>query len=161
MFRRRHVFVSKKRGKSIGPTRRGKGTKVMLLVDGNGIPLGLDIEAANRNEVCLIDRLLDSQLIGRRKLRRLIYDRAADAGPLRERLHKRGIDLIVPHCRNRKRHRLQDGRKLRRYVRRWIVERTISWLHNFRRVVTRWEYHDHLFKGFLQLAALVIVIRRF
>lgn len=123
--------------------------------------MGLDIEAANRNEVGLIERLLGNTLIGRRKIRRLIYDRAADAGSLRERLHARGIDLIVPHCKRRHRHPLQDGRKLRRYVRRWIVERTMAWLHNFRRVVTRWEYHDHLFKGFLQLAALMIVIRRF
>ena len=74
---------------------------------------------------------------------RLIYDKAADSQKLRDRLADQGIDLICPHreFKNRK-HTTQDGRKLRRYKRRWIVERSIAWLHNFRRVVTRWEYHD-------------------
>lgn len=133
----------------------------MLLVDGNGVPLGLDIEAANRNEVVLIERLLSRQLVGKAKLKRLIYDKAADANWLRENLFARGVDLICPHRRRRSRHPLQDHRKLRRYSHRWIVERTVAWFHNFRRVVTRWEYHAHLFQGFLQLAALTILIRRF
>ncbi|MAC56031.1 MAG: DDE transposase, partial [Gimesia sp.] len=55
----------------------------------------------------------------------------------------------------------QDGRKLRRYKRRWIVERTISWLHNYRRVVTRWEDHNHLYTGFVKLACLFTIIKRF
>jgi transposase len=133
----------------------------MLLVDAKGIPLAIDIEGANRNEIRLIEPLLEKCVIGKRKIQRLIYDKAADGNALRERLHAHGIDLICPHRRKRKRHPLQDGRKLRRYRRRWTVERTIAWLHNFRRVVTRWEYHDHLFAGFVQLACLVIILKRF
>jgi hypothetical protein len=73
------------------------------------------------------------------KPRRLIYDKAADSDALRLRLKKRGIELICPHRSNRKRPMLQDGRSLRRYRRRWTIERTVAWLGNFRRLVVRYE----------------------
>ena len=46
----------------------------------------------------------------------MIADRAYDSDPLRERLKKRGIDLIVPYRENNKQRRYEDGRKLRRYI---------------------------------------------
>lgn len=52
-----HVFPSKKRGAEVGNTKRGKGTKIMLLIDGEGMPLGIDTESANVAEVNLIERL--------------------------------------------------------------------------------------------------------
>ncbi len=133
----------------------------MVLVDGEGLPLGIDIAAANRNEIILIEPMLDKRLLKQRPLKRLIYDKAADGDGLRRRLAARGIDLICPHKRSRKSKPLQDGRKLRRYCRRWKIERSIAWLHNFRRLVVRWEYHAHLFEGFLQLACLFTILRRF
>lgn len=63
---------------------------------------------------------------------------------LRTRLRCRGIDLICPHRRNRIKSPAQDGRKLRRYRRRWKVEWSIIWLQNFRPLVTRYEYHAHI-----------------
>ena len=66
---------------------------------------------------------------------RLILDRGYDSDPLRRRLADRGIEMICPHRKNRKRAKTQDGRKLRRYKRRWKVERTFAWLGNFRRLV--------------------------
>jgi transposase len=158
--RRRHVFVGKKRGDKVGKTKRGKGTKIMVLVDANGLPLGVDTASASPHEVTLIEPLLEKRVL-RRKLRRLIYDAAADSDPLRARLARRGIDLICPHRRKRVKPPTQDGRKLRRFRRRWKVERSISWLQNFRRLVTRYEYHAHLFHGFVQLACLSIVLGRF
>jgi transposase len=70
-----------------------------------------------------------------------MYDKAGDADALRKRLTERGIDLIYPHRQNRTKLPLQDGRKLRRYKRRWKMERTLAWLRNFRRLVVRWERH--------------------
>ena len=133
----------------------------MLLVDAGGIPLAIDTEAANVNEVCLIERLIGCSLLEDRLPERLIYDKAADSNPLRTRLLEQGIDLTCPPRRSRKHGPLQDKRKLRRYRRRWIVERTVSWLHNFRRTVVRWEYYAHLFKAFVQLAAIVTVLKQF
>jgi transposase len=68
----------------------------------------------------------------------MIGDRAYDSDPLDERLRQQyGIALIAPHKSNRSRPKTQDGRKLRRYCRRWKIERLFAWLHNFRRLVTR------------------------
>ena len=133
----------------------------MICVDANGIPLGIDTESANRHEVILIEPLLDKLALQNRQPERVIYDKAADSGPLRERLAEREIDLICPHKKDRVRPPLQDGRKLRRYVRRWIVERTIAWLHNYRRIVTRWERHDFLFESFIVLACAFTLLKRF
>jgi transposase len=74
----------------------------------------------------------------------LIADRAYDSDPLRQRLAQQGWDVICPHRKGRKRKATQDGRKLRRYRRRWIIERTIGWLGNFRRLIVRHEYYSHL-----------------
>jgi transposase len=133
----------------------------MLLVDAHGIPLSIDTESANVNEVRLIERLVDNRLVTEHQPERLIYDKACDSNPLRDRMQLQGIDFICPTRKNRKYGPMPDKRKLRRYKRRWIVERTISWLHNFRRTVVRWEYYAHLFKAFVQLAAITIVLKRF
>jgi transposase len=160
---RRNVFVGKKKkkgGEKVGKTKRGKGTKIMVFTDGHGLPLGIDTASASPHEVTLIEPLLEKRVL-RRKPKRLIYDAAADSDPLRERLGRRGIELICPHRANRTKPRTQDGRAFRRYRRRWKVERSIGWLQNFRRLVTRYEYHADLFQGFVQLACLVVVLGRF
>jgi len=132
----------------------------MVLIDGNGIPLGSIISTASRNDVRLIEDLIDNRTL-RRKVKRLIYDKAADSDPLRSRLKKRGTELITPHQKGRKKRPTQDGRKLRRYRRRWKVERTIAWIKNFRRTLTRFEFYAHLFHGFVKLACLMVVLRQF
>lgn len=76
-------------------------------------------------------------------------------------LCEQGIALICPHRKGRVRPAKQDSRKLRRYKRRWIVERTIAWLHNYRRFVTRWEYHDYLYESFVILGCLFTLLKRF
>jgi transposase len=159
-LRRRHVQPGKKGGACVGKTKRGKGTKLMLLADGSGLPLAADVHSASPAEVRLIEPLLARRVL-RRLPQRLIYDKAADCDALRQRLAKRGIDLISPHRRNRTRVKLQDGRKLRRYRRRWKIERSIAWLFNFRRLVVRYEHHAHLFFGLVQLACLYTTLRRF
>jgi len=79
---------------------------------------------------------------------RVIADKAYDSDPLRERLRQRGIELICPHKRNRVRPAAQDGRVLRRYQRRWIVERTNAWLGNFRRLVVRYDHSLTIYGAF-------------
>lgn len=93
--------------------------------------------------------------------RRLIYDRAADSDPLRARLKRRGIDLICPHKSNRVKPPTQDGRKLRRYKRRWKMERSIAWVANFRRLVVRYEHKISMYQAFFHVACLLITLRQF
>lgn len=158
--RRRDVFTGKKRGAEVGKSKRGKGTKIMLLVEGTGLPIAAEIASARPHEVNLIEPLLERRIVGRRP-RHLIYDQAADSDPLRRRLATRRIELICPHRKNRKCPPTQDGRRLRRYKRRWKVERTISWLQNFRRLVVRYERYHQLFRGMVHLACLFTVLQRF
>jgi len=132
----------------------------MILTDGHGTPLAADVASASPAEVTRIEPLLGKRVL-RRKPKRLIYDKAADSDRLRKRLAKRGVELICPHRKNRRRPKTQDGRTLRRYKRRWKVERSIAWLFNFRRLVVRYEHHAHLFHGFVQLACLYTILRRF
>ncbi len=91
----------------------------------------------------------------------LIADRAYDSDPHRARLLARGFDLVCPHRRGRKRPATQDLRKLRRYKRRWKIERTIASLGNSRRLLVRHERYIHIFHGFITLACLMICLKRF
>src|SRR5690606_11071426 len=113
-------------------------------------PLSGFITSANNAEVNCIETLVETRVMNKPPTR-LLYDRAADADWLLSSLARRRIELVCPHRRGRKKPPTQDGRALRRYARRFKVERTISWLLNLRRLVVRYEYYDHLFEGFLQL----------
>ena len=132
----------------------------MLMIDGNGTPLSAFTTAANVSEVHAIETLVDEQQ-GPQQPARLMYDKADDADWLREQLQLRGIELICPHRQNRKQPATQDGRSLRRYKRRYKVERSISWLHHYRRLITRWEWYPELFEGFVHLACLFTTLKRF
>ncbi len=93
---------------------------------------------------------------------KLIGDRAYDSDPLDERLAREyGIELIAPHKINRSKPPTQDGRKLRRYKRRYRIERLWAWMKSFKRVATRWEHHAHNFLGMVQLACMLILLRHF
>ena len=160
--------VGEKRGPKVGKTKRGKGTKWMVVVDGEGVPLGKQLYSASPNEVRLAEETLASVRVTRRhrggrprqKPRRVIADRAYDSDPLRQRLAARGIELVAPHRGNRSKPRTQDGRALRRYKRRWNVERIIAWLGNFRRLVVRYERSDTIYEAFFNIACFMIVLRR-
>jgi len=129
----------------------------MVVVDGQGLPLGKQLASASPHETKLIESTLD-QSYGVEKIQRLIYDRAADSVPLRQRLADRGIDLIAPDTRSRKK-RVQDRRKLRRYRRRWKMERTFAWIANSRRLVVRYERKLHIYSAFFHLACIMTVLR--
>jgi len=70
-----------------------------------------------------------------------------------------GIEMIAPNRANR-RTKSQDGRPLRRYRRRWKIERLMAWLHNFRRIVSRWEVKVENYLGFVQLGCIRILLRQ-
>lgn len=76
---------------------------------------------------------------GRRQPQRLIGDRGYGSNPLRAVLAERGIEPIIPARRNNPRATYQDGRKMRRYKHRWMIERSNGWLQTFRRLGGRYE----------------------
>ena len=131
----------------------------MVLVDGGGLPLGVRLESASPGEATLAEVKVPGRKCRlRTKPKRVIADRAYDSDPLRERLAKRGIDLIVPYRKNSKHRSYEDGRKLRHYKRRWIVERTNAWLGQFRRLLVRHEHLIAIYRAFFYLACLWITL---
>ena len=92
---------------------------------------------------------------------KLIGDKAYDSDPLDRECEALGVTLIAPHRRNRTKPKTQDGRPLRRYKRRWKVERLFPWLQNYRRLITRFEYYAENCLAFLQLAAFMILAKKY
>lgn len=155
------TFASAKGGgDEIGKTKRGKGVKIMAIVDRHGLPLAVSTHAANHHEVTLVQLSFDFYMI-EAKPENLIGDRAYDSDKLDEQLRDDGIEMISPHRSNRKKPRTQDGRRLRRYERRWLVERFFAWLQWQRRLLVRWEYYAQNFLGFVQLASINILLKQF
>jgi transposase len=132
----------------------------MAIADRFGLPVAAGIASASPHEVTLAEDTIDNGFLEYAP-DRLIGDRAYDSNGLDARLlEERGIELIAPHLSSRQR-KTQDGRPLRRYKRRWLVERLFAWLQNYRRLVTRWERHPENFLGFLYLGCLCILLRYF
>jgi transposase len=138
----------------------------MVVVDGQGVPLGSQLTSASPAEVRLAEPTLDAISVprggrGRPQKRpgRVIADRAYDSDGLRGRLLRRDIVLIAPHRKNRRKPSLNDGRTLRRYRKRWKVERTFAWLGNYRRLVVRYDRHLCMYRAFFHLACALITLR--
>src|SRR5262245_21013080 len=148
---------AKKGGNRIGKTKRGKGTKVMAIADRHGLPVAVHVESATPHEVRLVKATV-AQMMVRKRPEHLVGDAAYESDQLDAELAQRGIELIAPHRRDRK-HKTQDGRPLRRYRRRWKIERLFAWLQNFRRIVVRYERYVENFLGMLHLACCLILLR--
>lgn len=139
----------------------------MVLVDGKGVPLGVHLSPANLAESQLAEETLEQVAVPRRgpgrprkKPKRIVADKGYDSRKLWEAMKAKGIDFIAPHLSNRT-NLYQDGRKLRRYKRRWIIERTNAWLFNYRRLVVRYEHRIEHYRAFLYFACALIALRRF
>ncbi len=162
MLHRRQLRSGEKRGICVGKTKRGKGTKWMVVADGQGLPVGVTLESASPAEVKLAPRaIIDARERLGRWPQRLIADKAYDADSLRTLLEILDGELICPHRSNRKRPSRQDGRKLRRYRKRWEIERLFAWLGNWRRLLVRHERILTLYSGFFKIACLMILVRHF
>ena len=157
---RRDLCGREKGGAAVGKTKCGKSTKLMAVADGAGFPIALSVGSASPHEVRLVEDTLDQRLVDEQP-ERLIGDRAYDSDPLDEKLAERGIQLIAPHKRNRKKPKTQDGRALRRYRRRWKVERLFAWLQNYRRILVRYDRFLENYLAFVHLACILILIRNY
>ena len=133
----------------------------MAIADRHGLPVGICVASASPHETKLVETTLE-QRFTREAPALMIGDKAYDSDPLDEKLEdKYGTQLVAPHKENRSKPNTQDGRQLRRYKRRWKVERLFAWLHNFRRLVTRWEHHLSNFLGMVHLGCAAILLRYF
>ncbi len=129
----------------------------MAIADRSGLPISATIASGERHEVRNVDEAVKQRFTSKAP-ERIIGDRAFDSAPLEKELADKAIELIAPK-RTTSRARKQDGRALRRYKRRWKVERLFAWLLRFRRISTRYEYKAQNFLGFVHLGCLVILLR--
>lgn len=154
----RHVRKRQKRGLSVGPTKRGKGSKIMAICDGNSLPVAVMVASASPAEVRLAPLTLTERIVPELP-RVMVADRGYDSNPLRNFFALHGIEPVIPARRTSRHATHQDGRKLRRYHHRWKIERLNAWLQNYRRLVTRYEYKPENFLGFVHLACVRILLR--
>ncbi len=148
---------AEKGARNVGKTKRGKGTKVMAVADGAGLPVALSTASAAPHEVTRVGQTLAEMLVDAPP-ERLIGDKAYDSDRLDAELAACGVEMIAPNRANRT--KTQDGRALRRYQRRFLVERLFAWLQNFRRLVTRDEWYAENYRGMLHLGCILILLRQ-
>jgi transposase len=147
-FRLYECFVSPKprvAGMASVAPRPEKESKSLSLWTPKGLPVAVSTCSASPHESRLIQELFGFMLT-KELPARVIGDKAYDSDPLDAALACKGIEMIAPNRCNRT--QTQDGRPLRRYRRRWTVERTIAWLKNYRRLCIRWENSNSLSKAF-------------
>ena len=145
----RHLRPGQKGGACVGKTKRGKGTKIMLITDANGLPVGAELASANRHEVKLAVPTLQTVWVPRRRGGRprqrpeeLVADKAYDSNRFRQWLRSKGIKPTIPPYERRARKRSRRGRPVKAglgYAERWRVERTFAWLGNYRRLLVRYD----------------------
>ncbi|MGH9601576.1 MAG: IS5 family transposase [Terriglobales bacterium] len=155
-------FVEAKKGAmELGPTKHGKGSKILAIADRHGLPVAVRVTSASPHECQLVEDTLRERYVEPAP-ERMVGDRGYDSDPLDQRLREQqGVALIAPHRSNRSKPRTQDGRVLRRYRRRWKVERLFAWLKNYRRILIRWERHASNYLGMVQLGCVLILLRHF
>jgi putative transposase len=145
------------------PTDRGKtGTKRSVLTDGGGVPIGLAVEGANRNDFKMAQETLTSIPVERplptpKKPQGLCLDKGYDFDEVRELLATFGV---TAHIRTRGEEAQAIKRKAGYKARRWVVERTHSGMNRFRRLLVRWDKKVCNYLAFLHLACAYITYRR-
>jgi len=130
----------------------------MAVADRHGLPIAIGIARGERHETKLVLDTLDARFV-KDLPEKLIGDRAYDSDGLDAQLAERGVEMIAPHNPTRKT-KTQDGRKLRRYRRRWHIERLFAWMMRFRRLVTRYERRARMFLAFAKLGCIAILLRQ-
>ena len=160
----RQFRASEKGGSGVGNPKVGKGSKVMVVADGHGLPIGLYVSSAQPHESQRAEATLASRRVSqnrgrpRRRPRALVADRASDSHALRQRLRRRGIKPTIPTFARRKRRKPKRGRPIKlgaSYRQRWKVERCFGWMDNYRRLVVRYERSVAQYKALCLIAIIL------
>jgi putative transposase len=152
-------------GKSTGPNptdRSKRGVKRSLLTEANGIPIGLAVDGANRNDFKMARATIDSIPIERPEPTEvapqgMCLDKGYDFEEIRLLLAEFGF---TAHIRARGEEAKAIKQEAGFKARRWVVERTHSWMNRFRRVLIRWEKKPQNYIAFLHLACACITFKQ-
>ena len=144
------------------PTDRAKeGVKRSLLTEASGVPIGLAIDGANRHDCKMVEATIESIPVVRPKPTRLksqgmCLDKGYDSQEVRDLVKEFGY---TAHIRARGEEAQAIKREAGFKARRWVVERTHSWMNRFRRILTRWEKKSENFLALLHLVCAIIAFR--
>lgn len=144
------------------PTDRAKrGVKRSLLTEGHGVPIGLAVDGANRHDMKLVRATLESIVAERpsatdEQPQGLCLDKGYDYEEVRALLTEFGF---TAHIRSRSEEAKELACEAGRRARRWVVERTHSWMNRFRRILVRWEKKPQHYLAFLHFACALIAFR--
>ena len=147
----------KKTGKN--PTDRGKkGVKRSVLTEGGGVPIAVAVAGANKNDFKLVKETIQSVPIERpaptpEKPQGMCMDKGYDYDEVRALLCEFGF---TAHIRGRGEEAQAIKKEAGYKARRWVVERTHSWMNRFRRILTRWEKKPGNYLALLHLACAYI-----
>ena len=147
--------------KKTGPNptdRAKKGTKRSLLTDGNGVPVALAVDGANRNDFKLARETFENVVIKRPRPtsdapQNLCLDKGYDYDEVRDLADE---FRFTAHIRSRGEEAKRIKRRARFKARRWVVERAHSWMNRFRRILIRWEKRPDTYAAMLHLACALI-----
>ena len=153
------------------PTDRAKmGTKRSMLTDGAGIPLAVAVEGANRHDSRLLVATLDGLVVARPapegeedslEQQHMCLDAAYDSEPVRKELEGRSYEPHISPAEEKKRNERKQARQHPGgRARRWVVERTHSWLNRSRRLLVRWEKKTENYLGFIHLACAQLIFSK-
>ena len=135
--------------------------KLEVVTDARGLPLGMATAGANVSEQALLVPALDDVPVAVPDGTPVIADKGHDADPLRDDVEAAGFVPVIPHRKNRVKPPRTDGRRLRRYKRRWRVERTNAWLHCYRGLAVRWSYYSFMYVGMVYVTFIHMALNRF
>lgn len=152
-------------GKKVGPnpTDRGKdGAKRSVLTEANGIPVGLTVEGANRNDFKMVRQTSESLPIERPQPtavapQGMCLDKGYDDDEVRALLSELGF---TAHIRARGEEAQAIKKEAGYKARRWVVERTHSWMNRFRRILIRWEKKASSYLAMLHFACALITFQK-
>ena len=144
------------------PTDRGKdGVKRSLLTEGHGVPVGLAIDGANRHDMKLVRATIESIVVERPKPSEeqpqgMCLDKGYAYAEVRGILAEFGF---TAHIRSRSEEAKELAQEAGKRARRWVVERSHSWMNRFRRILVRWEKKPDHYLAFLHFACALIAFR--
>lgn len=144
----------------MGNTKVGKGMKLQVVVDASGLPLGMEVAGANVSEQELLMPALEDVPVEVPLGTPVIADKGHDSDALRDKIEDAGFVPVIPHRRNRVKPSRNDGRRMRRYRHRWLIERTNAWLHCYRGLAVRWAHYTFMYVGLVYLSFVHMALQR-
>ena len=141
--------------------RSKQGTKRSLLVEGGGVPVALSVAGANRNDFKLLEQTLQSfaqekPAPTKTKPQHMLLDKGYDSAEVRAILQAHGL---IAHIRSRGEEKAAKQKQPGKKARRWVVERTHSWMNRFRSILTRWCKKERNYLGMLYFVCGLISYR--